>query len=519
MPNWKKVIVSGSNASLSSLNVATGMSALNANITGNVSASKVFVGDFTASGGSVDSSTVFQVNSGTGDKLLEVSGSGALVVPNLPAGSSDLILAYDSGSGLITFQSSSLGDISSELDALSSSLSSEINDLENDLNSVSSSLASSISTVEDTLSDVSSSLVETSSSLANTVSNIQSELSDVSSSFADTSSSLASSISDVQNTLSDVSSSLVETSSSLASSVSNIQSDLSAVSSSLVETSSSLASSVSTIQSNLTDVSSSLVETSSSLATSVSTIQSDLSNVSSSLVETSSSLASTVSNIQTTLTDVSSSFLETSSSLATQVVTNSSAISDVSSSVQDMSGSLSDVSSSFSATSSSLAIRLEVAEDVLANSLVSSSAQIAAALTDEDLNLNSGSLSADTGSFNQVIVNGDVNISGTASINDVSLDTLSITVHSGSTVINQVPSSSFNARFYDYYIQSGSNLRAGSLMTVLDENETRYIDTSTTDIGDTSAFSFSTNISSGNLSLVTTTDSNGWTVKTFIRSL
>jgi len=469
MPNWKKVIVSGSNASLSSLSVATGMSALNANITGNVSASKVFVGDFTVTGSTVDPSTVFQVNSENGDKLLEVSGSGALVAPNIPAGSSNLILAYDSGSGLITFQTSSVGDISSELEALSSSLSSEINDLENDLSNVSSSLASSLNTVQDTLSDVSSSLVETSSSLANTVSNIQSELSDVSSSFADTSSSLASSLSDVQNTLSDVSSSLVETSSSLASSVSNIQSDLSAVSSSLVQTS--------------------------------------------------SSLANTVSNIESTLTDVSSSFLETSSSLATQVVTNSSAISDISSSVSDVSDSLSDVSSSFSATSSSLSIRLELAEDVLANSLISSSAQIAEALTDEDLNLNSGSLSADTGSFNQVIVNGDVNISGTASINDVSLDTLSITVHSGSTVINQVPSSSFNARFYDYYIQSGSNLRAGSLMTVLDDNETRYIDTSTTDIGDTSAFSFSTNISSGNLSLVTTTDSNGWTVKTFIRSL
>ena len=444
MPNWKKVIVSGSNASLSSLNIATGMSALNANITGNVSASKVFVGDFTVTGSNVNPSTVFQVNRENGDKLLEVGGSGALIAPNIPAGSSNLVLAYDSGSGLITFQTSSVGDISSELEALSSSLSSEINDLESDLSSVSSSLASSLNTV--------------------------------------------------QNTLSDVSSSLVETSSSLASSVSNIQSDLSAVSSSLVETSSSLASSVSTIQSELTDVSSSLVQTS-------------------------SSLANTVSNIESTLTDVSSSFLETSSSLATQVVTNSSAISDVSSSVSDVSDSLSDVSSSFSATSSSLAIRLEVAEDVLANSLVSSSAQIAAALTDEDLNLNSGSLSADTGSFNQVIVNGDVSISGTASINDVSLDTLSITVHSGSTVINQVPSSSFNARFYDYYIQSGSNLRAGSLMTVLDENETRYIDTSTTDIGDTSAFSFSTNISSGNLSLVTTTDSNGWTVKTFIRSL
>ena len=469
MPNWKKVIVSGSNASLSSLSVATGMSALNANITGNVSASKVFVGDFTVTGSTVDPSTVFQVNSENGDKLLEVSGSGALVAPNIPAGSSNLILAYDSGSGLITFQTSSVGDISSELEALSSSLSSEINDLENELSNVSSSLASSLNTVQDTLSDVSSSLVETSSSLANTVSNIQSELSDVSSSFADTSSSLASSLSDVQNTLSDVSSSLVETSSSLASSVSNIQSDLSAVSSSLVQTS--------------------------------------------------SSLANTVSNIESTLTDVSSSFLETSSSLATQVVTNSSAISDISSSVSDVSDSLSDVSSSFSATSSALSIRLEVAEDVLANSLISSSAQIAEALTDEDLNLNSGSLSADTGSFNQVIVNGDVNISGTASINDVSLDTLSITVHSGSTVINQVPSSSFNARFYDYYIQSGSNLRAGSLMTVLDDNETRYIDTSTTDIGDTSAFSFSTNISSGNLSLVTTTDSNGWTVKTFIRSL
>ena len=377
------------------------------------------MGDFTASGGSIDSSTVFQVNSENGDKLLEVSGSGALVAPNIPAGSSDLVLAYNSGSGLITFQTSSIGDISSELGALSSSLSSEINNLENNLNNVSSSLATSLNTV--------------------------------------------------QSTISDVSSSLAQTSSSLASSVSNIQSNLSAVSSSLVATS--------------------------------------------------SSLASTVSNIQTTLTNVSSSLLETSSSLATQVVTNSSAISDVSSSVQDMSGSLSDVSSSFSATSSSLAIRMEVAEDVLANSLVSSSAQIAEALTDQNLNLNSGSLSADTGSFNQVVVNGDVNISGTASINDVSLDTLSITVHSGSTVINQVPSSSFNARFYDYYIQSGSNLRAGSLMTVLDENETRYIDTSTTDIGDTSAFSFSTNISSGNLSLVTTTDSNGWTVKTFIRSL
>ena len=207
MPNWKKVIVSGSNASLSSLNISTGMSAVNANITGNVSASKVFVGDFTASGGSIDSSTVFQVNSENGDKLLEVSGSGALVAPNIPAGSSDLVLAYNSGSGLITFQTSSIGDISSELGALSSSLSSEINNLENNLNNVSSSLATSLNTVQSTISDVSSSLAQTSSSLASSVSNIQSNLSAVSSSLVATSSSLASTVSNIQTTLTNVSSS------------------------------------------------------------------------------------------------------------------------------------------------------------------------------------------------------------------------------------------------------------------------------------------------------------------------
>jgi hypothetical protein len=115
-----------------------------------------------------------------------------------------------------------------------------------------------------------------------------------------------------------------------------------------------------------------------------------------------------------------------------------------------------------------------------------------------------------------------VSISGSLLIgeNSSSLYTSRTTIiNSGSTALYSIPTSSYDAVYFDYVIKSGSNARAGQVFSTYITTASTYIDNSTSDIGNTSVFYFSSSISSSNLVLHGSTTSDGWKVKTIIRGL
>ena len=72
---------------------------------------------------------------------------------------------------------------------------------------------------------------------------------------------------------------------------------------------------------------------------------------------------------------------------------------------------------------------------------------------------------------------------------------------------------SYTSAFFKYTVSSGSNARTGEVMTVWNGGTTTYTDTSTTDIGDTSAVTCSTAIVSSNIQFNIYTGTSGWKLK------
>jgi len=117
-----------------------------------------------------------------------------------------------------------------------------------------------------------------------------------------------------------------------------------------------------------------------------------------------------------------------------------------------------------------------------------------------------------------------LHVSGAIAIEAESTTTKYSTTFSGSlstnTNIASIPTGSFKAAFFDYYVASGSvNMRAGTVMSVHNNSTSRYTDTSTGDIGNTSAVDFSTSIVAGSLVLTANVSSGTWEVKTSYRAL
>ena len=117
-----------------------------------------------------------------------------------------------------------------------------------------------------------------------------------------------------------------------------------------------------------------------------------------------------------------------------------------------------------------------------------------------------------------------LHVSGAIAIEAESTTTKYSTTFSGSltgnTNIAFVPTGSFKAAFFDYYVASGStNMRAGTIMAVQNNSTSRYTDTSTGDIGNTSAVDFSTSVLGGNLVLTANISSGTWEIKTSYRAL
>jgi hypothetical protein len=77
---------------------------------------------------------------------------------------------------------------------------------------------------------------------------------------------------------------------------------------------------------------------------------------------------------------------------------------------------------------------------------------------------------------------------------------------------------SYRAGFFDYTVSSGSNARAGTLMSVWNDGSVQYTDTSTLSIGDTSGIVIRVEIGGSNAQLVAAvTTAGSWNVRTTYR--
>lgn len=86
-------------------------------------------------------------------------------------------------------------------------------------------------------------------------------------------------------------------------------------------------------------------------------------------------------------------------------------------------------------------------------------------------------------------------------------------------LIAAVTASVYTAVFFEYVIISGSNIRAGNLVSTHYNGNTEYYDQSTQDIGDTSMIELRTEIQNGNLVLLANSNFGVWNIKTFVKGL
>ena len=94
-----------------------------------------------------------------------------------------------------------------------------------------------------------------------------------------------------------------------------------------------------------------------------------------------------------------------------------------------------------------------------------------------------------------------------------------ITTASGAFTLYALPTSSYDTAFFEYSIKSGSNARAGSIMAIQSGTSVNFTETTTTDFGSTSGFGLTVQVSGANMLLTGSATTSGWTVKSIVRSI
>ena len=94
-----------------------------------------------------------------------------------------------------------------------------------------------------------------------------------------------------------------------------------------------------------------------------------------------------------------------------------------------------------------------------------------------------------------------------------------VNANSGITVIYSLPTSSYDAVWYDYTIKSGSVGRVGQIMAMWSGSSVNFTEVSASSFGTTTGFVFGVNISGSNMILSGSATTSGWTIKTIIRSI
>ena len=89
----------------------------------------------------------------------------------------------------------------------------------------------------------------------------------------------------------------------------------------------------------------------------------------------------------------------------------------------------------------------------------------------------------------------------------------------GNNIIHTMPIGEYNSFFFDYSIQSGGNLRAGTNIVITNGTTTNSTDLSTLDIGNTNTLEFDATVSGPNLQLRVINTTPNWTIKLIIRTI
>jgi hypothetical protein len=124
------------------------------------------------------------------------------------------------------------------------------------------------------------------------------------------------------------------------------------------------------------------------------------------------------------------------------------------------------------------------------------------------------SISDDSG---LVTIDSNTKINGSLNINTDSLDNL----NSGDNIISTIDKTKYRSAFFDYYIDNGTSIRCGTVMSVWNSSgNTKYTDFSTGDLnGSTESLSFYTDVLNNDVRLVATITSGTWSIKTSVRTL
>ena len=114
---------------------------------------------------------------------------------------------------------------------------------------------------------------------------------------------------------------------------------------------------------------------------------------------------------------------------------------------------------------------------------------------------------------------GDAVITGSLAISQSLLQYSSTTAVTVGAPVNiaSFPTSSYRAGFFDYVAFSSTNARAGTVMAVWNGANVEFNETSTNDIGTTSALTLSASLSGANIRLQGVSTSGTWTVETLAR--
>jgi hypothetical protein len=91
--------------------------------------------------------------------------------------------------------------------------------------------------------------------------------------------------------------------------------------------------------------------------------------------------------------------------------------------------------------------------------------------------------------------------------------------NSGSFTVYSLPTASYDTAFFEYSIKSGSNARAGTIMAIQSGTSVNFTETTTTDIGNTTAVSFTVLVSGSNLALTGSSTTGSWTIKSIVRGI
>jgi hypothetical protein len=150
------------------------------------------------------------------------------------------------------------------------------------------------------------------------------------------------------------------------------------------------------------------------------------------------------------------------------------------------------------------------------NSIISSSYALTASFA---LNGGGGGSGAGFPFTGSAVITGSLIVTGSATFTDsiivdaILMTSSLVTTGLGNTTLFTQATGSYRSMFVKYTVSETTNARAGEFMAVWNEGNIKYTDTSTTDIGDTSALVLTGSLTATNVELSTGVGT-GWTVKT-----